>query len=79
MAYYKVTFYTRPKLERFPDNPPSETIRYYEGDSAPSSSDLVMWHEKNLQHDGPKNVTAKVVEISKVEFDKKGKYDEIFL
>lgn len=78
MAYYKVTFYTRPKLEMFPDTPPSETIRYYEGDSTPSNSELVRWHENNLQHDSKKSVTTKVENISKDDFEKNRKYNEIF-
>lgn len=78
MKCYKITFYTKPKLSRYPDNPAFEQIRYYKGSKAPDNYFLVNWYQNNLEHGAPQDISTKVEVISNNEFEKNKGNDEIF-
>jgi hypothetical protein len=72
MAYYKVNFYTRPNIERFPDNPPSISSSYYiDSNDTPDKSRLEDWYYNNIGGaQGYKVVFMDVVEVPEEEYEK---------
>lgn len=81
MEYFRITFSTRPHLEKFPDSPPTPYIRYYKGDKKPVSANMnrSFLNAMGTAASGFKIVKTEIHKVSEDKFDLKGKYDELFI